>query len=526
MQLFLLAVLLALVSSIDVESENTAKVERSLIVGGFDVPTWSWPYFVHFGNCGGVLIAPDVVLTAAHCRYQETQQVIIGAKRAYSLYGEAQECFCEWSIPHPDYGNRDRDWALCKLNEPVSIDKSRVRLELNNDNAVPTIGDNLSAAGFGNLYQGELRASWQKRPLVLQEVGGLEYISNEDCYLNSNLLPNTENMLCAVSPTFGRGTCSGDSGGPIVKFSQGPDGVLVHTIVGTTSWGGNTCGEETPTVYSRTSMAYEWIIDTTCNTFKSIADFCDNPNDPPPPEACEGSEVSFTVHTPPTSAFYDDISISKSLINRYELVASVFDEVEGQLFYKRNYTVADYSNTHTVCLEQNRTYSWSVNNFWNPSSPMCEDGGSCGWFTVSLDGEVIYEKSSAEVENGAPFVTTFRTPLLECEDDINFQKGSKNKDCRKYLKRGNLTKKCNNNHNGQKVFDFCRKTCGEAGIGECAVEQCEAEDDEEFLFKDMNCEDYLSGNAKTKCGKMKNGKMVYDWCPKTCGFFNLGVCSD
>jgi len=44
MQLFLLAVLLALVSSIDVESENTAKVERSLIVGGFDVPTWSWPY--------------------------------------------------------------------------------------------------------------------------------------------------------------------------------------------------------------------------------------------------------------------------------------------------------------------------------------------------------------------------------------------------------------------------------------------------------------------------------------------------
>jgi V8-like Glu-specific endopeptidase len=42
---------------------------RSMIVNGHDAVPGRFPYFValqHYG--GGVLIAPDIVLTAGHCK--------------------------------------------------------------------------------------------------------------------------------------------------------------------------------------------------------------------------------------------------------------------------------------------------------------------------------------------------------------------------------------------------------------------------------------------------------------------------
>ena len=43
---------------------------RTLIIGGEIAQPGDYPYFVHFSNpgCGGTLIAPNIVLTAAHVR--------------------------------------------------------------------------------------------------------------------------------------------------------------------------------------------------------------------------------------------------------------------------------------------------------------------------------------------------------------------------------------------------------------------------------------------------------------------------
>jgi len=63
----------------------------------------------------------------------------------------------------------------------------------------------------------------------------------------------------------------------------------------------------------------------------------------------------------------------------------------------------------------------------------------------------------------------------DCEDDENFQKGKKNKNCATFLQNKGK-RKCQQDHEGGKVFDFCAKTCIEFGIGNCG------DDNDDFNF--------------------------------------------
>jgi len=68
--------------------------------------------------------------------------------------------------------------------------------------------------------------------------------------------------------------------------------------------------------------------------------------------------------------------------------------------------------------------------------------------------------------NEAPDTDSPTEAPTVCEDDPDFRKGRRNKNCEAFLSR-NAERKCNRNHPGGKVFDFCKQTCGEFGIGAC-----------------------------------------------------------
>ena len=141
------------------------------------------------------MIAPDVVLFAAHCGDWSNKQVIVGAYETKSAT-DAEPRFCEEWIIDEDYNKAaqlDSDFALCKLDRPVDTD-STVTLELNEDDALSE-GEELTVVGLGTLASGGDLAQF------LQEVN-VPYVTNDEC---NNLYGGyiTERMMCAGLPGVG-----------------------------------------------------------------------------------------------------------------------------------------------------------------------------------------------------------------------------------------------------------------------------------------------------------------------------------
>ena len=108
------------------------------IVNGEEVEAGTYPWFVSLRVgadyvCGGFLVAPQFVLTAAHCLVGSppVDNVVVGALcRNSGNCGQAYEEFnIDGYFSHPDYvsPDEDNDFALLKLSgnsstEPVKID--------------------------------------------------------------------------------------------------------------------------------------------------------------------------------------------------------------------------------------------------------------------------------------------------------------------------------------------------------------------------------------------------------------------
>ena len=236
---------------------------------------WSWSCNSggECSSCGGSLIAPDIVLTTAHCIRDDViyHTAYVGAYRRESSNSGGQRRNCKRIIKHEEFSTsprRDNDLALCKLTNPIYIDQSEARLVLNEDDSVPNVGEDLITIGLGRT-----KNEPAERPDFLMEVS-LPYHTNEVCNtaeVYDGDITNT--MLCAGPLSGGQGICHGDVGGPIVRINGN-----VHTLVGVTSWGGhvgdpNCAMANGPSVYTRVSSLMTWIRQTACKDLGSIGSF-------------------------------------------------------------------------------------------------------------------------------------------------------------------------------------------------------------------------------------------------------------
>jgi hypothetical protein len=110
---------------------STELAPETRIVGGTTASPGQYPYFVDLSGCGGSLISPNVVLSAAHCSDAASiarGRIRVGAY-AYEWSNDDGSKFAsvDQILIHPNYDERSvsNDFMLIKLAEPAFVDTTR-----------------------------------------------------------------------------------------------------------------------------------------------------------------------------------------------------------------------------------------------------------------------------------------------------------------------------------------------------------------------------------------------------------------
>ncbi|WP_405882979.1 serine protease [Streptomyces sp. NBC_01136] len=258
---FASALALAVAAAVIPLASPAPAATNDVIIGGYPVDISQSPWMValssrdRFGGtragqfCGGVVIGPSQVLTAAHCLSpvvlgappQQIRDLKVIADRTDLLSTKGKEVPVRdtWVNPEYDAATNAGDFAVLTLASPLP-ESSVIRMAPSGD---PAYAPDTTAVvyGWGDTtgagdYVLSLRAASVK--VLSDAVCERAYPGGVDGTYRAG------SMLCSGETAGGRDACQGDSGGPLVAKGR---------LIGLVSWGNGCAQAGSPGVYARVS---------------------------------------------------------------------------------------------------------------------------------------------------------------------------------------------------------------------------------------------------------------------------------
>ena len=203
--------------------------------------------------CSGTVLAPRVILTAAHCTFEEGSQEVNAASGYLVVTGTVNWTYPERQvsevtrlIPYPKFASgsaRDGfgDAALLVLATPTTVPSIPIATPANR--RLRQIGTRAVIAGWGMTHFGQ-------KDFTESLMWARTVVSSERC-------EGLWGRLCAIDfPRAESGACHGDSGGPL--FTRGPRR-RGWIEIGIVEAGFGRCTTRRPQLFTRADLLAKWI---------------------------------------------------------------------------------------------------------------------------------------------------------------------------------------------------------------------------------------------------------------------------